>query len=186
MGEGRVKTAFELAMEKVAEMPALNLEEIREEHKKESLSKGEAIARRYLQNIKRQTDIKSEIAAFEPEQRVFARNAALQWLSRELSLTQVEANRHILEGIASLNPDISVDLAMKRLNKVIDGFQKEIMAAYSLIEKSEINLLKKEGISGSAVKPNLRHHNTWLTKQAELTATHTGNLCQFQKTLLPD
>ncbi|MFH2130290.1 MAG: hypothetical protein ABIK68_07935 [bacterium] len=185
MGEGRVKTAFELAMEKVAEMPALNLEEIREEHKKESISKGEAIARRYLQNIKRQTDIKSEIAVFEPEQRGFARNAALQWLSRELSLTQVDANRHILEGIASLNPDITVDSAMIRLNRIIDGFQKEIMAAYSLIEKSEINLLKKKGISGSAVKPNLKHHDVWLTQQTELTTTHTGKLDQFQRTLLP-
>ncbi len=184
--EGRkAKTAFELAMEKVAEMPKLNLEEIKEEHKKETVDKGEAIAQRYLQNIHHKTDIKSEIAAFDPEQIEYAKNSALKILSQELSLAKPEISRHILEGISALNPNVSTDAALKSLNHVINDYQTELQSAYTSMEKAEVKRLKKEGISGSAVKPNLKAQNSWQVKRADLTASHTDKLDNFKKSLLP-
>jgi len=184
--EGRkAKTAFELAMEKVAEMPKLNADEIEEEHKKESIAKGEAIAQHYLQNIHHKTDIQNEMTAFGPEQILTARISALRCLTQELSLTKPETSRHILDGIAALNPDVSTDTALKRLNHIIHDYQTELLAAYSSFEKTEVKNLKQEGISGSAVKPNLKALNSWQVKQAKLTASHTSKLDNFQKSLLP-
>ncbi len=182
----RVKTAFELAMDKVAEMPKLNAEEIREELKKESFAKGEAIARNYLRSIHRKLDIHGQLSALDPQQKAFAQKSALKCLSQELSLTHPETNRHTLDGIAILNPDISAESALKQLNHIIDRFQKELTIAYAAIEKSEGGRLKREGISGSAVKPNLKTLSVWLTKKAEVAATHTGKLYELQQTLLPD
>ncbi|MBT4087788.1 MAG: hypothetical protein HOE30_04775 [Deltaproteobacteria bacterium] len=185
MGSQRAKTAFELAMEKVAGMPKLNSEEIKEEHKKESIAKGQAIAQNYLQNIHHKTDIQNEIAAFSPDQEGYGRKSALECLSQALSLTNSQTSRHILDGIAALNPNVSTDAALKRLNNIIDAFQKELAATYVSMEKIEVKRLKKEGISGSAIKPNLKAQNSWQEKQAELTASHTDKLNNFQKSLLP-
>ena len=183
--EGRkAKTAFELAMEKVAEMPKLNSEEIKEEHKKAYIVKGEAIAHHYLQNIHRKTNISNEISAFDSEHMVYARDAALECLSRELGLTNPEISRHILEGVAALNPNIQIDAALARLNQIIADYHKELLAAYSSLEKTEVKNLKIKGISGSAVKPNLKAHNSWHKEQAELTVSHTRKLRIFQKSLL--
>ncbi len=186
MGEGKVKTAFELAMEKVDAMPKLNTEELKEERKKESIAKGETIAQKHLQNIHRKIDIRNEMSRFEEDQREFGSRAALRCLSQELSLTQSEQNRHILEGMAQLNETIKVDTALERLNQIIDDFRRTLMKAQSDIGKTESDRLKKEGIAGSAVKPNLKTNSAWQEKFAELSATYTGKLYEFQQTLIAE
>jgi len=185
MGEGRAKTAFELAMEKVAEMPKLNSEELSEERRKESIEKGEAIAQRYLQSTQRKTDIKTEIKVFSPEQEKTGKLAALNCLSQTLSLIQPELNLHILEGMVAINPAISINTASEQLDKIIKTFHEELNGAFASVELSEIKRIKDEGIAGSAVKPNLRASSVWQQKQAELSAVHSGKLSEFQKTLLP-
>jgi hypothetical protein len=186
MGDGRAKTAFELAMEKVAKMPKLNSEELNEERRKESIEKGEAIAQRYIQSTQRKTDIKSEIKAFSPEQEKTGKTAVLNCLSQALSMIQPEQNSHILAGMAAINPDISINVASEQLDKIIKAFHKELNSAFASVELSEIERLKAEGIAGSAVKPNMRASSLWQQKQAEMTAAYSGKLTEFQKTLLPE
>lgn len=184
MGEERVKTAFELAMEKIDAMPSLNMDELNEERKKESIAKGEAIAQRYLQNRSRKTDIKGEVEAIKEEQRTFAQQAAMKCLSDGISLTQPELNQHIFEGMSLLNINISSDSAQKQMDRIINDFIGDVKKAQEAIEKSETDNLKKEGISGSAVRLNLKANPVWHETYAQLSATYTGKLYTLQKSLL--
>lgn len=186
MGEGKVKTALELAMEKVNAMPKLDADALLEERKKESTDKGEAIAHKYLQNMHHKTDIRSDIYQIEGQQQEFVRSAALNSLVNELSLTQPEQNRHILEGIEQIYDGFSITRFQEKIDRIIDDFQKELQKAGSKVHRSLVDQLQKQGITGTAVTPNLTASAAWREKYAEISAGYTGKLYKLQSALIHD
>jgi len=68
MGEGRIKSAIELAMEKIAGMPSLHPEEIRRHHEKEIIARGEALAQKYLQIKGRRPALTEELSKYSEDE----------------------------------------------------------------------------------------------------------------------
>ncbi len=176
MESKRVKTAIELAMEKVAQMPKLDSEEIEEQRRQEYFSHGESIANRYLQNTLRKDKIENELAAFEGEAARIVKSSLLSALKQSLGLQDAESNQRVLEAILTIDAETPFPDLMGELDGIIGEYKQQLQMEYTLLEKKERKRLKHRGISGSAIRPNLLETEDWQNKFEAVRQVYNSKL----------
>lgn len=185
MENKRVKSAIELAMEKVAAMPELKKEDIDQYKNQEQFDIGEGIAQRFLQGVLRKKDLEGEFAQHKGEIGQIVRSAGLTNLCEALSVQDMEKNKLIFEAIQTVWKDLPVKKAQSELIKIHGKYklqrEKEIAAAI----KTEAGRFHEVGITGSAILPNLKESPAWQQRQENLLKEFHTKLSPVRKMLNP-
>jgi hypothetical protein len=177
MGEDRIKSALELAMEKVAGMPKLDPAEIRAQRERTFFEQGAVLAQKYLQSKGRNNPLSEELAKMPEADARWVKKGCFETLCRQIELDP-EKNQPVFEALTAARPEVSLEQAQRRVQAVISDYLPAITAAYRDLEKKEKAALKKIGITGSAVYPNLPVNPRWRTAAAAVRES-------FQKRLQP-
>ena len=158
MKEERIKSALEIAMEKLSDLPRLTQEEIREQKEKEYGPLGEALAKKYLSGAISDREMLFELAGHSGDKHRIIRHALAEGLCRELCLeNDREIGGRVLKGMKLLVSERSgtVERIADEFRKIVKAFSRIKEEKSRHFEDAAIERLGKLGIAGSAVRPNL-------------------------------
>ncbi len=156
MEDKRIKSALEIAMEKVAKMADLTPQEIREQKEREYGPRGEVTASRYLSHVLKNTDVVVELSKYQGEEEQIVRKAFLSSLCQAIQLDDADKSRRAIEGIQALDIDFDFEGVMGEFKEISSAFSREGDKTYQKLEESQKETLSGLGISGSAVRPNVK------------------------------
>lgn len=165
MEEERIKSALELAMERISGLPQLTPRDIAEQKEKEFGPLGTALAAKYMNGALTGDELSVELSKHNAERRPIVRRALGLALCRELGLERPIANASkALRGMAQIAPDKGDSLKKIGLDfyRIIDEFEAATNARIIEFSALASRRLQDSGISGSAVKPNLKEFEGWI------------------------
>ena len=156
VADDRIKSAREIAMEKVAGMPGLTPEELRQQREREFAPRGEAIATRYLAGALRETDLQTELGKYRDEEARIVRRAFLSVLCRSVSLDDAGQSQRALEGVRASGVDMDLERVKEEFAGISRAFRQAQDETFEGLEEGQRKMLRGLGISGPAVRPNVR------------------------------
>jgi hypothetical protein len=156
MEDKKIKSALEIAMEKVAKMADLTPQEIREQKEREYGPRGEVTANKYLSHVYKNADLAVELKKYQGQEGEIVRKAFLFFLCRAIQLDNVDKGRRAIEGIQALDIDFDFEKVEGEFEEISSAFNREREKTYQKLEESQREVLYGLGISGSAVKPNVK------------------------------
>jgi hypothetical protein len=154
MSAREIKSTLEIAMEKMAKLPRLTPEEIREQKAKEFEPRGRAIAERCLEDVLQPADLEIELAKFQDEERELVWSGLQSTLCEAVALEDMGRSRRALEGLQALRPDAGLEERTRALEAIHAEYLDQRVRTLAEIEKRESEGLRALGISGSAIRPN--------------------------------
>jgi hypothetical protein len=191
--EERVKSAFELAMERISAMPELTQEEIAAQKEKQYRPVGESIAGRYLKGLLSGSEILRELDKYRDEPRQTVRRGLVSALCAKIHLQEEpETVEKALQGLGQLSPGKKslLEKAEQDFRKIEDAFEQEKDKRSSDFENAAAQMIGTLGISGSAVTPNLNENEDWQKELARMRRTCETRLkalrSELQETLQAD
>lgn len=164
----KVKTAFELAMEKIDKMPKLDKVEIEKQHESELFEKSEAIIIQYFQGHLKLQKLEKEISQFNAENRPVVRKSILKQLKDAIGVIDKDKNVKALAAIQQLDSNVDLAKIQEELNRIIQKYQHQRHKEYDNLGIEEQKRLQKMGISGSAVAPNLQNSESGIKVEEKL------------------
>jgi len=183
MENKRVKSAIELAMEKVAEMPDLKKEDLQQYKDEEQIAIGEGIAQRFLQGTLRKKNLESELSAYEGEIEQIIRRAALKTLVDAIDIEDMEKNKLIFEAVKLVWKDLPVKQAQTELIQTMGKYKQQREKEIGTSLKKEITRFQSIGIAGSAFLPNLKESPEWAQRQENLQKEYHDKLSKVRDLL---
>ena len=183
MAEDRIKSAREIAMERLAGLPALTPEELDEQRKKEYGPRGVAIAQKYLDGPLRSGELARELKRYQGKDGEVVRKVFVSALCESIGLRDQTRSLKAIDGIAAMTG--KADLAgMKQEIETISGDflrqEEQQRVVYEDLERQNLNDL---GISGSAVRPNVAGSEDWQQELIRIEAGYSERL-EVIKTIL--
>jgi hypothetical protein len=172
MEDERIKSALEIAMEKVAKMANLTPQEIREQKEREYGRRGEVTASRYLSHVLKNTDVVVELSKYQGEEGQIVRGAFLSSLCRVIQLDDADKSRRAIEGIQALNKDFDFGGVKGEFEEIWSAFNRERESTYNELEESQRETLSGLGISGSAVRLNVREDANFQNELSQMRAPY--------------
>ncbi len=152
-----IKSAFELAMEKSRKY-AISDEEREKIKEKEILQKAKSLFYRYSEGSLSMNEVLREIERMDEKMRERVKEVLLsQWVDA-LSLDQ-ETEKSFL-GIESIKGQNLSDIKEK-VEKLLSSYREEIEKARQKMRSQLLDELRREGIEGDAVEPNLEESKDW-------------------------
>ena len=176
--DDRIKSALEIAMEKVASMAELTPEELNEQTEKEYRPRGEAIASKYLGNTLRGKDLRSELKKYKGKEGEIVRRAFLSALCQSLGLVDMRESLKAIDGIQMVETNVNLEEIRREIESVAQEFRQQMEQRYAVYENLEREKLGELWISGSAVRPNLDGSADW---QRELTGIQSAYETRLNK-----
>jgi hypothetical protein len=155
--EERIKSALEIAMERVSRLPELTPEEIAEQKEKEYRPIGEALCNKYMQDIIGTEILPSELNQYPGDSGKIVRKALIACLSRWIRLDDKQAAVKAMEGLLRMEGD-GGDLREKVNSlwlRMLDDYERRRDSLLKELESDAKKRLADLGIRGSAVLPNL-------------------------------
>jgi hypothetical protein len=183
--EERIKSAFEIAMERISDLPGLTPEEIAEQKEKEYRPVGQALANKYLQGQIAKNELETELNGFQGEKGKIARAALVAALCQSIQLADIPKAERALQGLASLGAeekdfeDIQSEFLQAR-----GSLERDIQIEYKKYDEIVRGELENAGIRGSAVKPNLFENDGWLQRLIEMRRPYDSKLGGIKKKLM--
>jgi len=180
--EERVKSAFELAMERISGMPELTPEEKAAQKEKEYAPLGTAIAVKYMGGMLDCNELPDALARYEGDAQRIVRRGLVAALCGELRLEnnpgQVRRAWNGLEQVTAAKTD-ALDGYAKIVNEFEAAKEKSLLEFASAANES----LKVLGISGSAVRVNLNENEQWKQEVERLRQSFEPKLEQLRQSL---
>ncbi len=178
MDDETVKSALEIAMERISGLPELTAEEIAEQKEKDYRPLGEALANKYMQAILEEKDLLSGIDKHQGVAGTIVRRALAERLCRSIQLEDFRATVRAMRGLCRLAVDMegNREKAAADWTRILDDFERRknnVLQENTVSEKEKLNAL---GISGSAVRPNLKDNESLKNKLEELRASFEPEL----------
>jgi hypothetical protein len=185
--EERVKSALELAMEKISGLPELTPEEIAEQKEKEYGPVGEAIAAKYLNGTITNHALQAELDKHSQDAASIVRRALITCLCRELRLdNDGEFARRALQGVrplASGSKDFFEE-AERDFQEILSEYMQEKEKRLRKFEIRAKEKLAKIWISGSALRPNLNVDRDWQRESIEIRHFFEQELERLRNSLI--
>jgi hypothetical protein len=182
--EHRIKSAWEIAMEKVANMPGLTREEVARQKEEEYKPVGEAIARKYLEGAIRGNDLPGELGKYRGSHGQIVKQAFVLILCQAIDLTQVDKGRRAIEGIRALaGAGTRFEELITEFAEISVEFERETQQKIEAIEVKERERLRSLGISGSAIRPNVMSGADWQDKKKRIEHGYGLRLDRLRKSL---
>ncbi len=183
MAEDRIKSAREIAMERLAGLSALTPEEMDEQREKEYGPRGVAIAQKYLDGPLRSGELTGGLKRYRGKDGEAVRKAIVSTLCESIGLRDQAQSVKAIDGIAAVAG--KVDLGeMTREMEVISGEfrqrEEQRRAVYEDLGREKLNDL---GISGSAVRPNVAGSEDWQQELAGIEARYGERIGAIRESL---
>ncbi len=184
--EERIKSAFEIAMERIAGLPRLTPEEIAAQKQREFRPIGEALAQKYLGGLISSDDLPFELEKYQGEQRQIVRRSLVESLCRSLGPDEPVAALAALAGMKSLAKGKAgfFEQAEEDLRQMIGQFEREKgekAREFAVVAKRR---LESFGISGSAVRPNLDQDENYQRELARIRQTYEPKVADLKNRLV--
>jgi hypothetical protein len=160
--EERVKSALEIAMERISAMPELTAEDMAAQKEKQYRPIGEAMAGRYLSGLLDDVELPAELDKYRPDQRDIIRRALVSNLCRAISLEgDPESAGKALKGMVGIEPGKGafIEKTAKEFQTLLRDFEQEKREQSAEIDAAALRPL---GISGTAVRCNPAENARWL------------------------
>ncbi|MDD5093799.1 MAG: hypothetical protein PHV74_05395 [Dehalococcoidia bacterium] len=184
MEKDRIKSAREIAMERVAKMSSLSPEQVKQQKEREYGPRGEAIARKYLQGAVRGTDLQAELDRYPSQEAQIVRRSLVSTLCESINLDDMDRNVKALEGIRTiLKIQNDFKTTERELGTIAVQFAQDARQEYEMCEKMGIERLKNLGISGSAAKPNVKGTDDWRHRDERIRQDYAPKVDQVKKTI---
>ena len=186
MKEENIKSAFEIAMEKISDLPELTREEIEEQKKKEFEPVGDAVGKKYLSGTILDGELSLELARHSGSEQRIVRTACIARLCREIGL---ENDREIplkaLKGLKLLASEkgSAVEGAVNGFREIFNEFVEQKEGKRRQFEVLAMEKLSRLGISGSAVRPNLSEDSDWKEQLRKLRNHYEPRLADIRRRL---
>ena len=184
MEDGKIKSALEIAMEKVAKMADLAPQEIREQKEREYGPRGEVIASRYLLHVIKNTDLVVELSKYQGEEGQIVRKAFLSSLCRVIQLDDADKSRRAIDGIQALDIDFDFEGVKGEFEEISSAYDRERAKTYNKLEEAQRQVLYGLGISGSAVRPNVKENVDFQNKLNQIHAPYDMRLYKLRDKML--
>jgi hypothetical protein len=183
--EERVKSAFEIAMERISGLPELTPEEIAEQKEKEFKPVGQALANKYLQGQIAKNELKTELNGYQGEKGKIARVALIAVLCQSIQLADIPKAERALQGLASLGVEgKDFEEIQKEFLQARGSLERDIQIEYKKYDEIVRSELENSGIRGSAVKPNLSQNDGWLQGLDKMRRTYETILSEIREKLM--
>ncbi len=154
---GEIKSTLELAMERTRKL-AITQEEKEEIKRRELLKKATGLSHRYMEGHVPLHEILREIERMTDQEKSKVKKVLLsQWME---ALSLESDHERLFEGIESLRGMKVSDLTEK-FQLLVSEYQVERKKTEQDIERQAIEELRSEGISGTAVVPQLEGNPKW-------------------------
>jgi hypothetical protein len=185
--EEEIKSAFELAMERVVRMPRLTPEEMAEQKEREYGPLGVAIAVRYLDGVLSDTDLPHELNKHDGIQLSIVRRALISSLCREIQFEKGPGPvRRALNGLAQIAPEKKDVIERSRddyarLAEEFEAAKEKSLGEFAITANTQLQAL---GISGSAVRANLNENAQWKEELTRIRQSFEPKLEQLREDLI--
>ncbi len=185
MEEHRIKSALEIAMEKIARMPHLTPDELIKQKEREYRPIGEAIAKRYLESAIRGTELTGELGKYQGDEGRIVKRAFISSLCQATDFGDAARSRRAMEGVRILAGANSRFEEVRREFEEISGeFEQETRRRREVFETMEKVRLRRLGISGSAIKPDVREKEDWQQEWGRIQHEYDSRLDKLRKSLM--
>ncbi len=172
-----IKSTLELALERTKrfEISEKEREEIKQ---KELLQKTNSLLNRYKEGSLPLSDLLKEIEKTEGETRNRLKENLLNQLIEALSLK--EEDERVLKGIESLK-EKDMKGIKEKFHILISQYERERSKVFQELKSQMKEELKREGIWGSAVEPNVEGDKRWNKASAEIDKNYKPRLEEIKK-----
>ena len=175
-----IKSAREIAMEKIARMQKLTTEEITEQQEREYKPRGEAIANKYMGSMLKVADLDIELNKYHGAEREIVKKSILSSLMQSISLEDNKQSQRAIAGMKILAPKADLEEISTEVSALFAEFHQEKERKYSIYEAAEQEKLRRLGISGSAVKAQLNGNRDWQNGLDETRQTYDLRLTDIK------
>jgi hypothetical protein len=181
-----IKSALELAMERVSALPQLTPQEVAEQKIRENAPVGTAIAVKYLSGTLSDAELPVELSRYEGDRRLIICRALLASLCRELRFGNTPRNaQKALLGAAAVAPRnrMLCEEAARSFERILGEFEaakEKRLGEFMALAGQKMNEL---GISGSAVRPNLNENDRWKEALAAMQQAYEPKLEELRAML---
>jgi hypothetical protein len=182
----RVKSALEIAMERISALPGLTPADIAAQKEKEFGPKGEAIAARYMSGLLDDGELTAELDKHRTNQWQIVRRGLISSLCQTLQLggDLVLAGK-ALNGLCRVAAGKSslIGEAASEYQSIVHEFDREKRKQSAEIEAT---VLQPLGISGTAVRYNPSENARWLEGLKELRRAYEPKLERLRDALMKE
>jgi hypothetical protein len=149
---GEIKSAWELAMEKVEKLGKLSPDELRRQKEEKYGSIGQGLAEKYLTGLALR-DVKIELDKYKGEERELVRAALASKLIDAIELGDAERLSKVIEGISELNLKSREGLAGIKadIEQLFGDYREAEQKKRREVETAARGVLHQLRISGSAI-----------------------------------
>jgi hypothetical protein len=185
--EERIKSAFEIAMERISGLPELTPEEIAAQKEKEYGPIGTTLAVKYMNGTITDSELPIELKRHQEDRRRIIRRALVTSLCREMVLDGTKATAmKALSGIEQIAPEIKDDLRAVEEDylKTVGEFEAARNERFREFEIMARERMKSFGISGSAVRPNIIENEQWQKELAAIQQSYEPRLSGMRNALI--
>ena len=188
MSEDRIKSAWEIALEKADRLGKLSPEEAKKRLEEEFYPRGKALAERYLKGLP-QRDLEMELNRFANEkEKDMVKRGFFTTLVAKIALEEIEKSGRALDGILFVSSDPSLLTTRENIIALLNKYHEAKDSLYSssqqtITGKAE-EQLKQLGIAGSSIQVNMLATGEWQEAQEKLHNQYGDELTPLKKSLL--
>lgn len=189
MEEEGIKSALELAMERISGLPELTPEEKAEQKEREYAPIGAAMAVKYMDGALADTELPIELKRYRGSQQQIVRRALISSLCREMRLeNSQETALKALRGIMQMDPEKMEFFAKAERSflQIVSEFEENKKKNFGKFEAGAVERIKAFGISGSAVRPNLNENENWSQELIRLQQAYEPRLEKLRDVLIEE
>jgi hypothetical protein len=188
MGEEGIKSALEIAMEKISRLPELTPEEIAGQKEREYMPIGEALCQRYLNGAITDKDLSFELEKCHGDKEHIVRRALISSLCRSIQLENLPNANMALKGIMFLfaGQNKAVERLTGDFQRILEEFVRDRDGKYGEFQAQARDRLNKLGISGSAIRINPNEDKFWQAELRRIRHTYEPRLSNLRKILIQE
>jgi len=175
---GEIKSTIELAMERTKKF-AISEKEKEEMKQKEALQKASSLFHRYRDGHLSLNEVLKEVEKMEKKTAMTVKKSLLsQWIDA-LSLNDDERT---LKGMESLKQR-GIDEIKGKFHHLLSQYQEEKETLKEKMNSQLTEILKRDGIYGSAVEPNFDKSDLWKKEKEKLDLSYKAKLEEIKEAL---
>ena len=170
---GEIKSTLDIIMEKTKGM-TMSEEEKQAYQKEEVSGKVSGFLQKYLDELFELEKLKSEILALGKDKENLSKETLVQACLERMDFE--EDNSQLLSALEEIG---EIDIAP--VKGIIDEFREQLKQVRDDVGKGLSERLKKKGIAGSAVIPNIMADMKWVEQASRLRDAFRNKLITFER-----
>jgi len=183
--EYRIKSAWEIAQEKMASMPDLTPEELSKQKEREFEPIGEAIAKKYLGGAIKAAELKTELSKYRGAEGQIVKRALISSLVQSIEPGDAARSKRAMEGFQIFaGAGSHFEEVRNAFERIFSEFEKEAQQQRKAFETLEKERLQRLGISGSAIRPNVNEKQDWQQARRRIRQSYDVKVDKLRKDLV--